>query len=87
MINKNKHQKINQNNIFIFQKLNKNVDNITHNNINTNNNNNNNNNNQIYTFDKSTILYILKDILINKNTKDNKKNNIKNKNSLKKNKK
>jgi hypothetical protein len=82
MINKNKHQKINQNNIFIFQKL-KNVDNITHNNINTNNNNNN----QIYTFDKSTILYILKDILINKNIKDNKKNNIKNKNSLKKNKK
>lgn len=80
MINKNKHQKINQNNIFIFQKL-KNVDNITHNNINTNNNN------QIYTFDKSTILYILKDILINKNIKDNKKNNIKNKNSLKNNKK
>ena len=82
MINKNKHQKINQNNIFIFQKL-KNVDNITHNNINTNNNNNN----QIYTFDKSTILYILKDILINKNIKNNKKNNIKNKNFLKKNKK
>jgi len=77
MKNINKRQKINQNNLFIFQKLNNSI-NKTHNDVNLNNNNQN------YILNKSTILYFLKDILLNKNTK---KNNLKNKNSLKKNKK
>jgi len=77
MKNINKHQKINQNNLLIFQKLNNSI-NKTHNDVNLNSNN------QIYILNKSTIHYFLKDILLNKNTKNN---NVKNKNSLKKNKK
>lgn len=82
MKNINKRQKINQNNLFIFQKLN-NSTNKTHNDDKLNNNN------QIYILNKSTIHYFLKDILLNKNTKSTKNNanNVNNKKSLKKNKK
>ena len=76
MKNINKRQKINQNNLFIFQKLTNSINN-SHNDVNLNDNK------QIYILNKNTIHYFLKDILLNKNTKNTKNN----KNSLKKNKK